>query len=246
MARTYPERSHCQRLGMGCAAALIAVAGLTASAIPLAAATNFESQPLEQERFAILAQAVGTHRWKLLLLEQIKAQPLCWEDRSDGLVNPALNHFDYTGICGRYLSSNDFSLRTGGTDAGPSFRLRVDGDSRGLTLTAMDPNRGVPIVVARATNIKRDREAFVKLSLEPGWSLERRTYQGQTLGHVYLAHSDSTEALLARAGAPSSRSGFADLNLRAPKPPIRGGMAYRSNTATGRGPIPLEVIPFQP
>ena len=246
MPRTYPDRRPRPQLGRGRAAALIAVSALAALGIPLAAAGLFDSQPLDQERFAVLAQAVGRDRWKLLVLEQIKAQPLCWEERRDGLVNPSLNSFDFTGICSRYLDSNGYSLRTGGSDMASSFRLRLDTDQQGLRLSAMDPNRGVPIVVARAQRPKRDRNAFVKLTLEPGWSLERRAYQGRTLSHVYFAHAEPTATLLARAGERRSVPSFKGLDLRAPQPPAGTQVASRRTTASGDGPVRLQVIPFRP
>jgi len=246
MSRTYPHRRPWPQLGRGYTKALIAASALTAIGIPLAAASLFDSQPLDQEHFAVLAQAVGRDRWKLLVLEQIKPRPLCWETRRDGLVNPSLNSFDFTGICSRYLDSNGYSLRTGGSDMASSFRLRLDTDQRGLRLSAMDPNRGVPIVVARAERPKRDRNAFVKLELEPGWSLERRAYQGRTLSHVYFAHAASTSTLLARAGERPSVPAFKSLDLRAPQPPGSPQLASSRTSLSGDGPIRLQVIPFRP
>ena len=246
MSRTYPHRRPWPQLGRGHATALIAASALTAIGIPLAAASLFDSQPLDQERFAVLAQAVGTNRWKLLVLEQIQTRPLCWEERGDGLVTPSLNNFDFTGICSRYLDSNGYSLRTGGSDMASSFRLRLDTDQRGLRLSAMDPDRGVPIVVARAERPKRDRDAFVKLKLEPGWSLERRAYQGRTLSHVYFAHAEPTATLLARAGERPSTRRFNSPGLSAPQPPARTQLASRRPNLNSNGPIRLQVIPFQP
>ena len=246
MSRTYPHRRPWPQLGRGHATALIAASALTAIGIPLAAASLFDSQPLDQERFAVLAQAVGTNRWKLLVLEQIKTRPLCWEERGDGLVTPSLNNFDFTGICSRYLDSNGYSLRTGGSDMASSFRLRLDTDQRGLRLSAMDPDRGVPIVVARAERPKRDRDAFVKLELEPGWSLERRAYKGRTLSHVYFAHAEPTATLLARAGERPSTRSFNSLGLSTPQPPARTQVASRRPNLNSNGPIRLQVIPFRP
>ena len=245
MPRTYPERRRHQPRKLGQVAALMALTGSAVAGIPLAAANLFDSQPLDEERFAVLAQAVGRDRWKLLVLEQIKPRPSCWDERSDGLVNPALNSFDFSGICSRYLDSNGYSLRTGGSDMERAFRLRVENNRQGLVLTAMNPNRGVPIVVARATTVKRDRDAFVKLTLEPGWSLERRAYKGRTLSHVYFAHADSTASLLAKAGASRPSPGFKTLRYAPTRPPETPNVAYRPGAA-GNGPIRLQVIPFRP
>jgi hypothetical protein len=73
----------------------------------------------------VLARPVGQADWTLLVLEQIGPQPRCWLPRADGLVDPSLNRFDYSGICGRYLDSNGYSLRAGGVDLAASHRLRL-------------------------------------------------------------------------------------------------------------------------
>ena len=246
MPRTYPERRRRPSLEVGRIAAVIIAGSLGAAGIPLASASLFDSQPLNGDNFAVLAQAVGQDRWKLLVLEQIKTRPLCWQERSDGLVTPSLNSFDFSGICSRYLDSNGYSLRTGGEEMDRSFRLRVNNDRQGLVLTAMDPNRGVPIVVARGNTSKRDRDAFVKLTLEPGWNLERRSYKGRTLGHVYFAHTESTATLLAKARGTSTPSGLRHRGIGAPLPPPAMQVASRRTDLSGRGPIRLQVIPFRP
>ena len=229
MSRTYP--------GSLAAGLLLSLGGL-----PLLAAGLFDSQPLDEDRFAVLAQAVGHNSWKLLVLEQIKARPLCWEERRDGLVTPSLNAFDFTGICSRYLDSNGYSLRTGGEDTDKRFRLRLESDRDGLVLMAIDPDQGVPIPVARASRARRDRDAFVKLSLEPGWNLERRAYQGRTLSHVYFAHQNPTQTLLAQVRAnDAAQGGFQAMALpAAPQTP------RLNSTLQAQGPIRLEVIPYRP
>jgi hypothetical protein len=231
MSRTYP--------GSLAAGLLLSFTGL-----PLLAAGLFDSQPLDEERFAVLAQAVGSDSWKLLVLEQIKTRPLCWEERADGLVKPSLNDFDFSGICSRYLDSNGYSLRAGGEDMARSFRLRLQQDRDDLVLMAIDPDQGVPIPVARANRPRRDRDAFVKLNLDPGWSLERRAYQGRTLSHVYFAHQNSTPQLLAKArgGEPPQRV----QGLGRPTAPGAPQLISRGSSLQGRGPIRLEVIPYRP
>ena len=200
----------------------------------------FDSKPLKQDQFAILARAVGRDGWKLLVLEQIKARPLCWKDQADGLVEPSLNSFDFTGICSRYLDSNGYSLRTAGEDTKKSVRLRLRQGRNGLELHALDHNRNTAVVVATARQARRNKNAFVKLKLEPGWQLERRAYQGRTLSHVYFANSASLNQLTAKASKRPSRSvrmSTVAQAPRAPRPP---------STYAGKGPIPLEVIPFRP
>ena len=234
MGRTYFRRT-------ALAATALGLAGLGA-AVPGLSRALFDSRPLQQERFAVLAQAVGNSRWKLLVLEQIKARPLCWEERRDGLMKPSLNDFDFSGICSRYLDSNGYSLRTGGTDSDKRFRLKLEQTRDGLLLQAMEPVRGDSTVVARATRVRRDKNAFVKLTLEPGWALERRAYKGRTLSHVYFANSKPMPTLMASSrGSNRQTRSFSASLPSAPGLPQAGGRGQ-----AGRGPIRLQVIPFRP
>ena len=125
------------------AAGLTAV-GLLAAGLPQegAARALFDSAAVREERFAVLAQPIGRAQWKLLVLEQIKTQPRCWTPRQDGLVEPSLNRFDFSGICKRYLDSNGYSLRSGGQDLGTRFRFRLKQSGRSLRLEALDPSNG--------------------------------------------------------------------------------------------------------
>ena len=231
-------RTYFRRAALGAAALGLAVA---AGSFPGWTRALFDSRPLEEERFAILAQPVGQDRWKLLVLEQIKTRPLCWEERRDGLMNPSLNSFDFTGVCSRYLDSNGYSLRTSGTDVDRRFRLRLNQSRDGLILQATNPDRGSAFTVARANNVRRDKNAFVKLTLEPGWSLERRVYQGRTLSHVYFANAQPLTTLIA-ANQTSERRARA---FTAGLPPMPS-QPMQSNQGLQRGPIRLEVIPYRP
>ena len=234
MGRTYFRKAALSAAAVGLAA--------MAGSLPGWARALFDSSPLQEERFAILAQAVGRDRWKLLVLEQIKARPLCWEERQDGLMNPALNNFDFTGICSRYLDSNGYSLRTSGKDVDKRYRLRLTQSRNGLALQAMDSVRGGGITVARASKVRRDKNAFVKLTLEPGWSLERRSYKGRTLSHVYFANTKPMNTLIA---ANKAKTFDRSLTFTAglPKPPSQpGGRGLNQQ----RGPVRLTVIPFRP
>ena len=91
------------------AAGLTAV-GLLAAGVPQEshARSLFDSAAVPEKQFAVLAQPIGRDQWKLLVLEQIKAHPRCWRARQDGLVEPSLNRFNFSGICKRYLDSNGY------------------------------------------------------------------------------------------------------------------------------------------
>ena len=212
---------------------------------PVRAEGVFGSRPLDGRRFAILARPVAREDWTLLVLEQVQPSPRCWEERTDGLVDPSLNRFDFSGICSRYLDSNGYSLRIGDQDLDSRHRLRLRQNGQSLELQAFSPLMAAELVVARGAVPRRDRDGFVALTLEPGWQLQRRTYGSQTLSHVYFANPQPLEQLLAaarRSGAadgPGARptSPFTSALLTPPSPP--SGLPE-----AGSGPIALQVIPF--
>ena len=210
----------------------------------------FDSAAVPEKHFAVLAQPIGRAQWKLLVLEQVKAQPRCWRARQDGLVEPSLNRFNFSGICKRYLDSNGYSLRSGGQDLGTRFRFRLKRSGTSLKLEALDPQQRAPLLVGQARIFKRDPNGFVALRLEPGWALERRVYQGRPLNHLYFAHQEPVNRLLALASRRGHRSGFS--RLAAPMapiapPPLPAATASRRRTAhlASTAPIRLQVIPYR-
>ena len=209
------------------------------AAAPAIAASVFNSRPLDQARFAVLAQPIGKSDWKLLVLEQIKPEPRCWESRSDGLIDPALNRFDFTGICSRYIDSNGYSLRVGEQDLASRYRLQLRQSGTELRLEASNPSNPTVLVVGRARVPLRDRDGFVALALEPGWDLQRRVFNSQTLSHIYFANASPLPELLARAGG-------SPVALRPPvaPPSLPGPTRASASTLVARGPIRLPVIPF--
>ena len=250
MRRTYPQVA-------GMAATGVTAIGVLALLWPnaLAARAIFESKPVPQERFAVLAQPIGQSSWKLLVLEQIKRKPLCWTPRADGLVEPTLNSFNFAGICSRYLDSNGYSLRSGGSDLGTRFRLRLMQRGSTLQLQAFKPNQKVPIVVGHAPIPSRQRNGFVRLKLNDDWQLERRAYQGRTLSHLYFSNPDPVQLLMARAirearGSSMAKLGPSEAPSMPPPIPNTSRSSYlASRRSSGQrvastGPIPLQVIPY--
>jgi hypothetical protein len=239
------------------AAGLTAV-GLLGGGLPQegAARAVFDSAAIPQERFAVLAQPIGKAQWKVLVLEQIKALPRCWRTRQDGLVEPSLNRFNFSGICKRYLDSNGYSLRSGGQDLGTRFRFRLQQFGTSLRLEALDPQQRAPLLVGQAAiPARRDPNGFVALQLEPGWALERRVYQGRQLNHLYFAHQSPVNRLLALASSRGQGSGFQRLGAPMPPiapPPLPTARASRRRTTQQRttrlassAPIRLQVIPYR-
>lgn len=216
------------------------LAGVTATALqPQALAAGlFSSQPLDGARFAVLGKPVGRTDWTLLVLEQIAAAPRCWEPRPDGLVDPSLNRFDFTGICSRYLDSNGYSLRIGQEDLATSYRLRLQQQGTSLRLLAMSPSQANEMLVGRGTVNQRDRDGFVPISLEPGWTLERRVYGGQTLSHIYFANSTPLAQLIGGGQAMAAANSV-------PLRPLTPLGSSNDNGRFSQGPIALQVIPFR-
>ena len=214
---------------LGCGGAALA-ASLGGPAVARAAAL-FEARPVDASRFAVLARAVGRDDWTLLVLEQLRPAPLCWQSRTDGLVDPSLNRFDFTGICGRYIDSNGYSVRFGNgdgeRDGAAGLRLRLAQVGQELQLQAAAPDQGGVLVVGRAAATARQRDAFVAIQLEPGWELKRRSYGNQSLNHLYFAHGASARDLLEQAAAgtdgtprlTASRRPFPQLLAPPPPPP---------------------------
>ncbi|MFM7269534.1 MAG: DUF3747 domain-containing protein [Cyanobium sp.] len=274
MGRTY------RRTVLGChripAALLLGGSALIAALAPWGrAAALFEARPVQAERFAVLARPVGRDDWTLLVLEQLQPAPLCWQSRSDGLVDPSLNRFDFTGICGRFIDSNGYSLRFADgearRDGSEGLRLRVEAVADELQLQAASPDLSGVLVVGRAPLPARVRDAFVALRLEPGWELRRRSYGSQMLNHLYFSHPTPARQLLALASSaaggwqlpppppplPSAISSPEGLQPRRSRPPrtipqarVSAADAWsaqepQASAAPPGRVIALQVIPFQ-
>jgi hypothetical protein len=243
------------------AMALVAMGLAPRGPMPAAdAAPLFGSAPLDGGRFAVLARPVGQADWTLLVLEQVGPQPRCWLPRADGLVDPSLNRFDYSGICGRYLDSNGYSLRAGGVDLAASHRLRLQQQGDQLLLLARSSEEPRPLVVARGAVPSRQRDGFVALQLEPGWELQRRLFAGRSLNHLYFANARPIQELDGAAAQPTRLQGMVpvpsnrSLSMGGSRPtqvpeggslpPWSGTAGPPSINAAGSRAISLQVIPF--
>lgn len=227
-------------------ATIALAAGLTPGLIPSSSAVGlFSSAPVEPASFAVLARPVADDDWTLVVLEQLKARPFCWTPRPDGLVDPTLNRFDYTGICGRFIDSNGYSLRVGDVDLSHAYRLRIERRGSELQLLATTASRGAEFLVGRGTVPRRDRDLFVSLQLQPGWELRRRMFGNRGLNHVYFSNGQSLEALIAAStGRPSAQATGPGPGLgleppKAPPPPVT------LTRGSGRGVLPTPSQRFR-
>ncbi|MDX2100354.1 MAG: DUF3747 domain-containing protein [Leptolyngbyaceae cyanobacterium bins.59] len=166
----------------------------------------FQQQEVDQSKYIVLASPVGND-YKPLILEQVSDQRACWTESGTNpvLVDPLLLKFDFTGICGRSVDSNGYSIRMAGREFGPFYSLRVVPMGNDLTLVGVhiyDP-KAAPIELGR-TNGLPPKGQFAKFQLNSGWRLTRRTLGNKVLGHIYL----TTDTLA--AGTVISAGDFSD------------------------------------
>jgi hypothetical protein len=167
-----------------------ALGGATAG--PVAAGSLFQIADLNPQNFVLVSAPIGDgSRAQLNIYEQLNNRRPCYETLGSqpAQVNPLLSTFDFTGICGRFLDANGYSVRVGGTDLAPTYRLSVirRADDNVLLAVPTTPGAGPEMVVARTQGAGI---GFLQLVLEPGWELKRRAYGGRNLGHVYLYRAD--------------------------------------------------------
>lgn len=165
-------------------------------------ATTFGQAEVEQRDFVAVAAPIGQTRHQLLVLEQISDTRPCWRETGNTpvRVEPLLLNFDFSGICGRATDSNGFSVRVSGRDLGTQYSLRVMRENGDLVLKAVPfGGSGETLEIGRTGGVTSD---FAKIRLNPGWRFAKRTYQGRTLGHVYLTSDRPLSALTGSSESP--------------------------------------------
>ena len=238
-------------------AALALLLGLSAAFPPQRASAQqalFGASEVEQQRFVLVAAPIGSSgsRYQLNIYEQINDRRPCFATGNalPSPVNPLLATFDFTGICGRYIDANGYSLRVGGTDLATSYRLLVRSDATGTALVALPTKDGAgpEMIVARSGG---PIGGFHKLQPEPGWRLMRRTYGGRRLGHLYV-YSDSWPLAATGGGTPAAAAPSQALPAAnaTPTPPsagttLPGGMGSAGRPAAAGTPSSSGAPPQQ-
>lgn len=202
------------------AAPLALAAGLVALAAPglaQSAPSLFGMAELDGQRFILVAAPIGSSgsRSQLNIYEQINSRRPCYAvaPGKPAVVTPLLTSFDFSGICGRYIDANGFSVRIGERDLANTYRLSVINGANDTLLMALPTSGGGPeLVVARTQG---GGTGFLKLEFEPGWRLARRHFRGRSLGHVYI-YRDSWPAAEAAVSAPAGSEVPAPLTPAAP------------------------------
>lgn len=181
-------RRQLRRLALATVASL-AIAPLASSA---ASPALFQALELDQGRFLLVAAPIGNgSKAQLNIYEQVTNRRPCFatSGAKPAAVNPLLGTFDFTGICGRFIDANGYSLRVGGTDLATSYRLSVRREAGDNLLIALPTKTGAgpEMLVARTQGAGN---GFLQLVFEPGWRLMRRAFGGRALGHVYVYRDD--------------------------------------------------------
>jgi hypothetical protein len=156
-----------------------------------AAAVTFEQKDLDPNQVVAVAVPLSQgDRYNLLILEQLSNARPCWQDKVGGSIEPLLLQFDFTNICGRSTDSNGYSIRIAGEDKSLDYRLSIAKQGNRLVLRGLPARnaRGPALEIAHTESVA---PGFLKLVLNPEWHFAKRTYQGKTLGHIYLARNAS-------------------------------------------------------
>jgi hypothetical protein len=180
------------------------IAALGAGAGPATAQALFQIADLNHQNFVLVAAPIGDgSRAQLNIYEQLNNRRPCFavQGSQPAQVDPLLSTFDFTGICGRFLDANGYSVRVGGTDLATTYRLSVlkRTDDNLLVAVPTRADAGPEMVVARTQG---PGSGFLQFVLEPGWELKRRAYNGRNLGHVYLYRATWADGPAASAPAP--------------------------------------------
>jgi len=215
---------------MGPGALSVGAQGQEPSAFARPAPSLFGMAELDPQKLLVVAAPIGSSsRSQLNIYEQVNGRRPCFAvaEGRPAVVSPLLSTFDFTGICGRYIDANGYSVRVGDTDLATVYRLSVVNQGADIQLMALPtrPGAGPEMVVGRTLG---SGTGFLKLELEPGWRLARRTFRGRSLGHVYL-YRDSWPAV---SQTPAS----------APAAPVPSGAvapaAANSSAGQGSGAVP--------
>jgi len=183
-----------------CAGALLlgAVLALPVGGESARAQALFGAGEVDPTRFLLVAAPIGTSgdRYQLNIYEQLKPTRPCFAvgEGKPAAVNPLLSTFDFTGICGRFIDANGYSLRVGGSDLATSYRLSVVKGGGDVLLVARPTKSAAQgeLVVARAGGVG---SGFLK----------RRQFGGRSLGHVYVYNESWPGS--SQTGAPPPQAG---------------------------------------
>jgi len=165
-------------------------------------AQTFGNTPVNQDDFLVVSvpgSSAQPHR--LFIVEQMQPSPDCWSlvdaNAEPTEVNDLWNSFDYTGICRLQKDSNGYAVwAAGDIGAGGLFELN---ERNGDILLQFRPNitSRDRFTIGRTNGISST--GYAQIDLDPGWSLTKRTYEGQIVQSnlVYFTNDQTVAQLVA-------------------------------------------------
>jgi hypothetical protein len=194
--------------------------GLALMGLPAQAQQSlFTQQEAAQSNFvAVAAPYGGGTAHQLMVIEQLRNSQACWgETRGPGptVIEPLLVNFDFTGICGRSLDSNGYSIRMGGEDLAMRYAIRIIRTNDDMALMGIPNRPELPVLDLGHT--QGLSSGFTKIQLNPGWRFTRRSYQGKSLGHVYLTHDSPITAMVSPTVIPAATPMESTAPIQPPK-----------------------------
>lgn len=145
-------------------------------------AQTFDTVAINEADFLIVSVPGSTAQpHRLYIVEQLESSPACWTvaNTVGGLteINALWNTFDFSGVCRLQRDSNGYAIRLNGQDiSGARFEVNErDGDL--LLQFAPSTISRDRITIGRTNGISST--GFAQITLNPGWSLAKRTFNGQ-------------------------------------------------------------------
>jgi hypothetical protein len=165
-------------------------------------AQTFGNTPINENSFLVVAvPGAAAQPYRLFIVEQVAGSPQCWSIVNPGAepteVNDLWNSFDYTGICRLQKDSNGYAVWAG-EDIGPGGIFELNERNGDILLQYRTSITGRDrFTIGRTNGISST--GYTQIDLEPGWSLTKRTYEGQIVGSnlVYFTNDMTVAQLLA-------------------------------------------------
>lgn len=242
-------------LRLGCWGAIATVVSTVSMVAPVMAnASLFGARDLNAGDVVAIAVPIDNgEAYNLLILEQISASRDCWREEGNvpTVVDPLLLSFDFTNICGRSTDSNGYSLRLAGEEMSWRYSLRLVAEGGELKLKAFNAENAwrSPIEVGSTRGMA---QGMLKIYLNEGWRMAKRTYEGKTLGHIYIVNDQSVNQLIADLPSEKNSSSVAspaNRTVGTPSQPVIGAESVQVFTAPSYGensPVSAIATPMPP
>ncbi|MGC1306334.1 MAG: DUF3747 domain-containing protein [Phormidesmis sp.] len=170
-------------------------------------ASQFGATAANQSAFVLSTNPTsrlgGQQRYGLMIIEQKKADPLCFSTTGSNptQVLPLLAQLpDFSGICGRSTDTNGYLIRAAGDDISYDPVLE---EKDGVLVLFGIPRRSAgqnarPIIIGQTDGISPT--GYTKIFLNPGWRIDRQTFNNKETGRLYVANDLTLAQLVEQSG----------------------------------------------